>query len=64
MREKAEEALTELQDCPYGMLWLVKELKSDSKEVKKEGVLEEVMESCVSVRRKEVMSGRIIWKGS
>ena len=33
MREKAEEALTELQNCSYGMLGLVKELKTDSKEV-------------------------------
>ena len=33
MREKAEEALTELQDCPNGMFRLVKGLKTDSKEV-------------------------------
>ena len=33
MREKAEEALTELQNCPNGMLRLVKGLKTDSKEV-------------------------------
>ena len=33
MREKAEEALTELQYCPYGMLRLVKGQKTDSKEV-------------------------------
>ena len=33
MREKAEEALTELQNCPNWMLTLVKELKTDSKEV-------------------------------
>ena len=32
-REKAEEALTELQNCLYGMLRLVKGLKTDSKEV-------------------------------
>ena len=24
MREKVKEVLTELQDCPYGMFWLVK----------------------------------------
>ena len=34
MREKAEEALSELQNCPNGMLRLVKGLKTDSKEVK------------------------------
>ena len=33
MRETAEEALTELQNCPCGMLRLVKGLKTDSKEV-------------------------------
>ena len=32
MREKAEEAFTELQNCPHGMLRLVK-LKTDSNEV-------------------------------
>ena len=32
MREKAEETLTELQNCPNGMLRLVKGLKTDSKE--------------------------------
>ena len=33
MREKAEEALAELQYCPNGMFRLVKGLKTDSKEV-------------------------------
>ena len=33
MREKADEALTELQNCPYGMFRPVKGLKTDSKEV-------------------------------
>ena len=33
MREKAEEALTELQNCQYWMPRLVKGLKTDSKEV-------------------------------
>ena len=33
MKVKAEEALTELQDYPYGMFRLVKGLKTDSKEV-------------------------------
>ena len=32
MKEKAEEALAELQNCPNGMLRLVKGLKTDSKE--------------------------------
>ena len=32
MREKMEEELNELQDCPYGMLRLVKGLRIDSKE--------------------------------
>ena len=31
MREKAEEALTELQNCPNGMLRLAKGLKTGSK---------------------------------
>ena len=31
MREKAEEALTELQNCQYGMLRLVEGLKTDKK---------------------------------
>ena len=30
MREKAEVALTELQNCPIGMIRLVKGLKTDS----------------------------------
>ena len=33
MREMAEEALNELQNCPYGMLRIVKGLKTDCKEV-------------------------------
>ena len=33
MREKAEEALTELRNCQNGMFRLVKGLKTDSKEV-------------------------------
>ena len=33
MREKAEEALTEQNNCPHVMLRLVKRLKADSKEV-------------------------------
>ena len=33
MREKIEEALTELKYCPNGMLRLVKGLKTDTKEV-------------------------------
>ena len=32
MPEKAEKTLTELQNCPNGMLRLVKGLKTDSKE--------------------------------
>ena len=33
MKEKVEEGLTELQNFPYGMLRLVKGLKTDSSEV-------------------------------
>ena len=33
MREKAEEAIAELQNCPNGIFRLVKGLKTDSKEV-------------------------------
>ena len=36
MRGKAEEVLTELQNCPNGMFSLLRRLKTDSKEV--EGV--------------------------
>ena len=32
--------------------------------LKVEDVLEKVMESCVSVKRNEVKSGGIMWKGS
>ena len=33
MREKAEEVLSEIRHCPNGMFRLVKELRTDSKEV-------------------------------
>ena len=33
MEEKAGDMLTELQNCPYMMFWLVKGLKTYSKEV-------------------------------
>ena len=33
MREKSDEVLTELQNCPNGMFRVVKGLKTDSKEV-------------------------------
>ena len=33
MREKVEEAFTELQNCPYGMLRIMKGQKTESKEV-------------------------------
>ena len=65
MREKAEEALAELQTCPNGMSRLAKALRTDSKEVEggrcmrgNDGKL------CLSEKGKEVKSGRIIWKGS
>ena len=58
MREKAEEVLTEFKNCPNGMPRFGKGLKTDNKKLK------EVIECCASVRRKEVKSGRIIWKGS
>ena len=41
------------------MFRLVKGLKTGRKKLK-----EEVMESCVSVRRKEIKPGRIVLKGS
>ena len=46
------------------MFRLVRALETDSEEFDGVSVCEEVLESCVSVRRKEVKSGRIIWKGS
>ena len=64
MREKAEEVHTDLQNCPNGMLRLVKGLKIDSKEVKGGRCVRGNDGNCVTVRRKEVKSGRIIWKGS
>ena len=33
------------------------------RKMKEEDAREDLMESCVSVRRKEVKSGRIMWKG-
>ena len=39
MREKAEEALTELQNCQNGMIRLGKWLKADSKEVEGGGCM-------------------------
>ena len=33
LREKAEEALTELKNCPNGMFTPIKRLKTDSKEI-------------------------------
>ena len=50
MREKAEEVLTELQDCPYRMLRLLKGLKTDNKEVQGGRYMKEMMEGCISVR--------------
>ena len=55
MREKAEEMLYELDNCPNWMFRLVEQLKTDSKKLK-----EEVMEGYVPVRVKEVKSARII----
>ena len=46
------------------MFRLVKGLKTDSKEVEGGRYMRGSDGSCVSVRRKEVKSGRIIWKGS
>ena len=61
MREKAEEVLTELQNCSYGMLRLVKGPKTDSKEDKggrcMRGSDDKLHFS------EEAKSGRIIWKG-
>ena len=45
------------------MFRLVNGVMTDCKGVKEEDVWEKVMESCVSVGRKEVMFGRIIWNG-
>ena len=54
MREKAEVALTEIQNYPNGMFMLVKGLKTDSKEVEGGRCMRGRMKICVSVRRKEV----------
>ena len=45
------------------MFRLVKGLRNHGRKLKEVNVREEVMESCVSLRRKEVMSGKIIWRG-
>ena len=55
MREKAEEALTELQNCPNGIIRLIKGLKSDSKEVEGRRCLR-------GSGGKLEMIGIIIWK--
>ena len=57
--EKAEGALTELENCPNGMFRVAKWLILIAKKLK-----EEVMQSSVLVRRKEVNSGSIIKNGS
>ena len=64
IREKAEEVITGLKNCPNGMFGLVKGLKPDSKDFEGGKCMRGRMESCVSVRRKEVKSGRIMWKAS
>ena len=39
IREKAEEALTELQSCSNVMFWLVQALKTDSEEIEGGGCM-------------------------
>ena len=61
-------------NCPNGMFRLVKGLKTDSKEVEggrcirgSNGIMElewNGNNGSVTVRRKDIKSGRIIWKGS
>ena len=72
MREKAEEALTELQKCPNGMFRLVKGLKTDSKEVEGERCMrgsDGKLCFCEKERGKvwkdfmeRIMNGIIMWK--
>ena len=64
MSEKVEDVLAELQNFPNGMFRLVKGLKTIIMKVEGGRCMKEEMESCVSVRRKVVKSGRIIWNGS
>ena len=47
-------AFTELNSYLNGMFTLVKGLKTNSKEVERGRCMGGVMESCISVRRKEV----------
>ena len=60
MREKAEDALTDLKNCPDGMLRPVKALKTDSKEVEGGGCMRgSDGRLCFSEKERGIM-----WKGS
>ena len=64
MREKAEEAFTELKQCPNWMLRLVKGLKTDSKEFEG-GRCMRGSDGKLSFSEKERGKvRRIIWNGS
>ena len=63
MRMNEEEAFTELNNCPNRMFRLVRGLKTDSKEIEGGRCMRGSDGKRVSMRRKEVNSGRIVWKG-
>ena len=62
MREKVEEALTELINCQNGMFRLVKLLKTDSKDVEGGRCMRGSDGKLGFIEKEEC--GRIIWKGS
>ena len=64
IREKAEEALTELQNCPNGMSRLVRGLKTDSKEIEGGRCMRDSDGKLCFSEKERGKSGRIIWKGS
>ena len=64
MRVRAEEALAELQNCPYVMFRQVKGLKTDSKEVEggSDGKLCFSEKEGLYVEDHELMIRMIMWK--
>ena len=64
MREKDEEALTELKNCPNWILRLVMGLKTDRKQADGGRYMKGSDGKLCFNDKKEVKSGRIIWKVS
>ena len=64
MREKAEEALIELKNCPNRMFKLEKGLKTDSNEVEGGKCMRGSAGKLCFSEKEKVKSRNIIWKGS